>query len=136
MSQRANLARALATEPEILLMDEPFGSLDAISRLQMHEVLVDIWKRLGMSIVFVTHDVDEAVSLADRIFIMTHRPGTFAGEVQISLDRPRIKDGIQRQGFEIFRNEVAASARDLYLNNTRINSTTYHFFQNSPDHLS
>ena len=115
MRQRASLARSLATEPEILLLDEPFGSLDAISRLTMHDVLLDIWKKLRMTIIFVTHDVDEAVNLADRIFILTHRPGSIAEEIPVPLQRPRIRGGIVCKGFEDLRNDVVSKARELYL---------------------
>jgi NitT/TauT family transport system ATP-binding protein len=114
MAQRASLARALATEPEVLLLDEPFSSLDAVSRLKMHEVLLRVWERLRMSIVFVTHDVDEAVALGDRIVIMTRRPGRIAAEVNVNLPRPRVQGGIRCAGFEDIRNHIASLAQDLY----------------------
>jgi len=89
MQQRVELARALANEPSIILMDEPFGSLDAQTRSMMQELLLSIWQRFGKTIVFVTHDVDEAIFLADRIFVLTARPATLKQEVAVSLPRPR-----------------------------------------------
>lgn len=115
MMQRVSLARALATEPQFLLLDEPFGSLDAISKTYMHGVLLNIWERLGMGILFVTHDIDEAVAIGDRIVIMTRRPGQMASEVLVELPRPRVENGIRCVGFEEKRNDVARLASDLYI---------------------
>jgi ABC-type nitrate/sulfonate/bicarbonate transport system ATPase subunit len=89
MQQRVSLARALAIEPELLLMDEPFGSLDAQTRMIMQEELLRIWERDKRTIVFVTHDIDEAIFMADRILVMGRRPGRFIHEVKINFDRPR-----------------------------------------------
>lgn len=110
MIQRASLARALAAEPEALLLDEPFGALDMVSKMEMHEVLLEVWERYGMSILFVTHDVDEAVTLADRVAVMTKRPGTILEEFTLTLERPRIRKGIRTEGFEEIRNGVVRSA--------------------------
>jgi NitT/TauT family transport system ATP-binding protein len=90
MRQRLQIARALAVEPEILLMDEPFGALDALSRRRMHAVLLDIWERTGKTVVFVTHDIAEAILLADRIGMMSAGPcSTVAKVFDIDLQRPR-----------------------------------------------
>lgn len=114
MAQRLTLARAIATQPNVLLLDEPFSALDAISRSEMHSVLLNIWVQNRMSILLVTHDLDEAVTLADRVLIMSHRPGRIAAEVAVGLSRPRFRDGIRTVGFETIRNEIAALATDLY----------------------
>jgi len=87
----AQIARALAVEPKVLLMDEPFGALDALTRRRMHGFLLDIWQRTGKTIVFVTHDIAEAVTLADRICVMSLGPGSRITEV-IDVDLPRPRD--------------------------------------------
>ena len=92
MQQRVGIARALANYPSVLLMDEPFGALDAQTRLMMQESLLEIWKKFGTTVVFVTHDVDEAVFLADRVLIMSAAPGRIIEDVKIDLPRPRSTD--------------------------------------------
>jgi len=90
MRQRLQIARALAVEPKVLLMDEPFGALDALTRRRMHGFLLEIWQRTGKTIVFVTHDIAEAVALADRICVMSVGPGSRITEViAVPLARPR-----------------------------------------------
>ncbi|MFT4795243.1 MAG: NitT/TauT family transport system ATP-binding protein [Paracoccaceae bacterium] len=92
MQQRVGIARALANYPSVLLMDEPFGALDAQTRLVMQENLLDIWRTFGTTVVFVTHDVDEAVFLADRVLIMSAAPGRVIEDLRVNLPRPRSGD--------------------------------------------
>lgn len=92
MRQRVEIARALAANPDIIYMDEPFGALDFITRLKMRADLVRIWQREKKTILFVTHDIEEAVQLADRVFVMSKRPATISEVVEIDLPRPRDLD--------------------------------------------
>ena len=92
MRQRVEIARALAAKPEIIYMDEPFGALDFMTRLKMRADLVGIWQRERKTILFVTHDIEEAVQLADRILVMTQRPATIQKVVEVDLPRPRNLD--------------------------------------------
>ncbi|MDR1049843.1 MAG: ABC transporter ATP-binding protein [Deltaproteobacteria bacterium] len=94
MRQRVALARAWISEPPILVMDEPFGALDAQTRITMQELLVSIWEKTGSTILFVTHDVDEALFLADRILIISPRPGRLALDVPSPLPRPRTYESL------------------------------------------
>lgn len=89
MAQRAAIARALAQEPEVLLMDEPFGALDSILRMRLQDELLSIWEKNKVSIVIVTHDVEEALYLADRVLVMEPNPGRIRDVVEVDLPRPR-----------------------------------------------
>ncbi len=89
MKQRVGIVRALATGPKVLLLDEPFGALDAQTRIIMQQILTNMWQRLKISVLFVTHDIDEAIFLSDRVYCMTARPGTIKAEITIPLPRPR-----------------------------------------------
>ena len=89
MKQRVAIARTLAADPDVLLMDEPFGALDAQTRLRMHELLTDIWMRRRKTVLFVTHDVDEALRLADVVYVMASAPGRIIENVPVELKRPR-----------------------------------------------
>jgi len=89
MKQRVGILRALAANPKILLMDEPFGALDSQTRSIMQQLLTTLWNKLGISVLFVTHDIDEAIFLSDRVYVMTARPGQIKAVVPINLARPR-----------------------------------------------
>ena len=89
MAQRAAIARALAQEPEVLLMDEPFGALDSILRMRLQDELLSIWEKNRVSIVIVTHDVEEALYLADRVLVMEPNPGRIRDVFEVNLPRPR-----------------------------------------------
>lgn len=106
MKQRAEIARALAADPDILFMDEPFGALDFLTRLRMRAELIQIWQREKKTILFVTHDVEEACQLADRVIVMTKRPATISADIDVKLPRPRDLDsseylGIRDEIFEV-----------------------------------
>jgi NitT/TauT family transport system ATP-binding protein len=105
MKQRVEIARALAANPDIIYMDEPFGALDFITRMKMRADLVRIWQTEKKTILFVTHDIEEAVQLADRIFIMSKRPASIQGIVDVDLARPRDLDspGYLEKRDRIFR---------------------------------
>ncbi len=89
MKQRVAIARALVNQPRILLMDEPFGALDAQTRLKMQTHLLEIWKNIDITVLFITHDLDEAIFLADRILVLKANPGEIAELIEVNLDRPR-----------------------------------------------
>jgi NitT/TauT family transport system ATP-binding protein len=89
MKQRVGIVRALATNPQVLLMDEPFGALDSQTRVVMQEILTNMWQQFRISVLFVTHDIEEAIFLSDRIYVMTARPGRIKAEITVPLARPR-----------------------------------------------
>ncbi|GAA5235111.1 ABC transporter ATP-binding protein [Verticiella sediminum] len=89
MKQRIGIVRALATSPQVLLMDEPFGALDTQTRAVMQEILTNMWQQFRISVLFITHDIEESVFLSDRIYVMTSRPGRIKAEIQVPLPRPR-----------------------------------------------
>jgi NitT/TauT family transport system ATP-binding protein len=89
MKQRVALARSLVLTPQVLLMDEPFGALDSFTRMEMQEQLIKLWQQRPFTVLFVTHDIEEAVYLADRIVVMTPRPGRIKAIVPVPLARPR-----------------------------------------------
>jgi NitT/TauT family transport system ATP-binding protein len=99
MLQRVEIARVLINQPRVLLMDEPFGALDALTRLKMQELLLGLWQKLQTTIVFVTHDIDEALFMADRILVMSPRPGRVIDEIRVLADRPRRQDWLTSTAF-------------------------------------
>ena len=112
MKQRVAIARALCYRPRILLMDEPFGALDAQTRLLMQELLTRIWESHRLTVLFVTHDVDEAVYISDRILIMTNRPGRLKEDVPIALPRPRTIEVQETAAFMALRHRILTSIRE------------------------
>ena len=109
MRQRVSIARVLINNPEILLMDEPFAALDAQTRLLMQEWLLKLWEEHQMSMLFITHDVDEAILMADRIFVMGVQPGRIIQELKVPLPRPRARTMLTSQAFM----ETKAGCLDL-----------------------
>ncbi len=111
MRQRVAVARALAMRPKVLLMDEPFAALDVQTRAKMQDFLIDVWRQSGASVLFVTHHIDEAVALADRIVVLTARPGRIKRIIQIGLPRPRNlfapeAERLRRELTELLQDEV------------------------------
>ena len=89
MKQRVAIARALAYDPKVLLLDEPFGALDALTREELQALVVDLWQQTGKTVLYVTHNLSEAVYLSDRTIVLTHQPGRIKADVRIDLPRPR-----------------------------------------------
>ena len=109
MQQRVNLARALATNPKLLLMDEPFASLDAQTREQMQEEILQIWRQTRQTVIFVTHQIEEAVFLGDEVVVMSSRPGRVKTIISIELPRPRTYEAKKTPAFHAYVDQL----RDL-----------------------
>src|SRR5438105_10498817 len=114
MMQRVAIARALANDPEVLLMDEPFGALDSQTRTQMQQLLLEVWEHDQKTVLFVTHDIDEAILLGDRVYVMTSRPGRIKEEVDVPIPRPRSVEvvmepefiALKRKILDLLKNEI------------------------------
>ena len=125
MRQRAALVRALVTGPRILLMDEPFGALDAQTREEMQELLMDLCRRQGTTVLFVTHDVEEALLLSDRVLVMQAHPGAIIAEVPVPLERPRHLDmradpifvGLRARVFDLLHHRVRKNVSQMLVSN-------------------
>ncbi len=113
MKQRVAIARVLANDAELVLMDEPFGALDAMTRERLQDELLEIWQRTGLSVMFVTHSIEEAIFLADRVVVMSPGPGRIESEMTIDLPRPR---DVSAPDFNDIRRELA---RKLHSNLAR-----------------
>src|SRR5256886_12702597 len=112
MMQRVALARALANDPDILLMDEPFGALDSQTRSLMQELLLKIWEHSHKTVLFITHDIDEAILLGDRVYVMTARPGRIKEEGAVLLPRPRSVDVLTADEFIAVKRRIMALIRE------------------------
>lgn len=114
MMQRVAIARALANDPQILLMDEPFGALDSQTRLQMQQLLLRVWGNSKKTVLFVTHDIDEAILLGDRVYVMGARPGRIKQIIDVPIERPRTLDMVMERSFiEMKRNIFGLLHDDL-----------------------
>lgn len=120
MQQRVNLARVLVNRPNVMMLDEPFAALDAQTRLQMQEMLLELWNELKMTIVFVTHDVDEAILLSDRVLVMSRRPGRIRADFEVPLARPRTADQLTSTEF----NRLKKYCLDLLREESRMDEDT------------
>jgi NitT/TauT family transport system ATP-binding protein len=106
MRQRVGIARILTLGSEVLLMDEPFGALDAQTRLTMQELLLSVWQQLKPTVIFVTHDIDEAIFLADTIYVMSARPGRIQTRIEVGLGRPRTLADTTSEAFNTMKRDI------------------------------
>jgi len=113
MQQRIAIARALAAEPRLLLLDEPFGALDLQIREAMQEFLHSLWRRTGLSVLLITHDVDEALLLAERVHLLSPRPGRIVESLEVDLDKQDLRSLRLSSSFQTLRHAVAESLRRL-----------------------
>ncbi len=109
MRQRAALLRTFLCQRKVMLLDEPFGALDALTRRDLQQWLVEVWERFRHTILFVTHDIDEALYLADRVYVMTPRPGRIKLQLDVPLPRPRRRDILTANEFTALKRELLAS---------------------------
>ncbi|MCY1254667.1 Bicarbonate transport ATP-binding protein CmpC [compost metagenome] len=112
MMQRVAIARALANDPQILLMDEPFGALDSQARLQMQQLLLRVWGNSKKTVLFVTHDIDEAILLGDRVYVMGARPGRIKQILDVPIERPRNLDMVMERSFIEMKREIFGLLHD------------------------
>ncbi len=112
MRQRVALARALVNDPKVLLMDEPFGALDSQTRSLMQELLLEIWERDHKTVLFITHDIDEAIFLGDRVYVMSARPGRIKEEITVDIPRPRSVEVLTSPRFTELKRGIMAHIRE------------------------
>jgi NitT/TauT family transport system ATP-binding protein len=108
MQQRVEIARVLVNQPDVLLMDEPFGALDALTRVKMQSLLLSLWTGIRTTVIFVTHDIDEALFLADRVLVMSARPGRIVDELVLPFGRPRDAGIVTRPDFVTLKQRCLA----------------------------
>ncbi len=125
MRQRAALARAFAMSPRVLLMDEPFSALDAPSRDRLHVELQELWAETGVTIVFVTHNVREAVALGDRVIVLSSGPGRIIGDVKVTLNRPRVVESERVVGLSASVRQLLDAADQLGITSPREGGDSY-----------
>ena len=114
MKMRVSLARALVTSPDILLMDEPFAALDEITRFRLNNDLLELWRKLNMTVIFVTHSVFESVYLSQRVIVMSSRPGRINAEFRIDTPEPRVEDFRMSAGYAAYCREVSKALLPSY----------------------
>ncbi len=112
MMQRVAIARALANDPQILLMDEPFGALDSQTRLQMQQLLLRVWGNSKKTVLFVTHDIDEAILLGDRVYVMGAKPGRIKQILDVPIERPRSLDMVMERSFIDMKRQIFGLLHD------------------------
>jgi NitT/TauT family transport system ATP-binding protein len=112
MKQRAAFCRAMLSDPRLLLLDEPFGALDALTREELSLELSRLWQELGRTALLITHDIEEAILLGDRVLIMSERPGTIRADIAVDLPRPRNAETVRLPRFQEIKNQV----RDIIFN--------------------
>jgi len=112
MKQRVGIVRALATSPQVMLMDEPFGALDSQTRTVMQEILTNMWQRFRLSVLFITHDIEESIFLSDKIYVMTARPGSIKAEITVPLARPRTPHMMSTKAFLDLKVELHSLIRE------------------------
>jgi len=112
MKQRVGIVRALATSPQVLLMDEPFGALDSQTRTVMQEILTNMWQQLQLSVLFITHDIEEAIFLSEKVYVMTARPGRIKAEIPIPLPRPRTPEMMSSPTFHSLVRQLKSLIRE------------------------
>jgi NitT/TauT family transport system ATP-binding protein len=112
MKQRVAIARALANNPDVLLMDEPFGALDSQTRHSMQQLLLSVWDNTQKTVLFVTHDIDEAILLADRVLVMSGRPGQIKKDIRVHIPRPRHMDMVMEPDFIAMKRDIIDLLKD------------------------
>ena len=126
MRQRVALARALANDPEVLLMDEPFGALDSQTRWVMQQLLLRIWEHTHKTVLFVTHDIDEAILLGDRVYVMTARPGRIKEEIVIPIARPRSVEVVTTPAFILLKRRILGLLQEEVEKSLGLSETATH----------